>query len=64
MTIDPTIQLIKGVSPVNEIDEDRARVVKWLRALGRVEEAPWADGQDGLKRARVKLTKLCTSGKS
>ena len=31
MTIDPSIQLIEGVSPVNEIDEDRALVVKWLR---------------------------------
>ena len=31
MTIDPTIQLLEGVVPVNELDEDRVRVVKWLR---------------------------------
>ena len=31
MTIDPTIALIDGVTPVNEIDTMRALVVRWLR---------------------------------
>ena len=31
MTIDPSIALIDGVAPVNDIDTERALIVRWLR---------------------------------